>query len=74
MTRLETVCKCAARRHEKIHVSRCCLFLYKSDSQLSLGFKRYIRNWPGNPRSDLTHLLAQKSHLCTATYQDFEKG
>ena len=24
-----------------------------------LNFKRYIRNWPGNPRSDLTHLLAQ---------------
>lgn len=26
---------------------------------MSLDFKRYIRNWPGNPRSDLTHLLAQ---------------
>jgi adenine phosphoribosyltransferase len=24
-----------------------------------LDYKRYIRNWPGNPRSDLTHLLAQ---------------
>ena len=26
---------------------------------MSLDFKSYIRNWPGNPRSDLTHLLAQ---------------
>ena len=26
---------------------------------MSLDFKQYIRNWPGNPRSDLTHLLAQ---------------
>jgi adenine phosphoribosyltransferase len=26
---------------------------------MSLDFKHYIRNWPGNPRSDLTHLLAQ---------------
>ena len=24
-----------------------------------MDFKSYIRNWPGNPRSDLTHLLAQ---------------
>lgn len=26
---------------------------------MSLDFKSYIRNWPGNRRSDLTHLLAQ---------------
>jgi adenine phosphoribosyltransferase len=26
---------------------------------MSLGFKSYIRNWPGNRRSDLTHILAQ---------------
>ena len=26
---------------------------------MSLDFTHYIRNWPGNPRSDLTHLLAQ---------------
>lgn len=26
---------------------------------MSEDFKSYIRNWPGNPRSDLTHLLAQ---------------
>jgi hypothetical protein len=24
-----------------------------------MDFKSFIRNWPGNPRSDLTHLLAQ---------------
>ena len=27
---------------------------------MSLDFKSYIRNWPGSPRSDLTHLLAQQ--------------
>ena len=27
---------------------------------MSLDFKRYVRNWPGNPRSDLTQLLAQQ--------------
>jgi adenine phosphoribosyltransferase len=26
---------------------------------MNLDFKSFIRNWPGNPRSDLTHLLAQ---------------
>jgi len=26
---------------------------------MSIDFKSYIRNWPGNQRSDLTHLLAQ---------------
>ena len=25
-----------------------------------MNFKGYIRNWPGNPRSDLTYLLAQR--------------
>jgi adenine phosphoribosyltransferase len=31
----------------------------ENQQSMSLDYKSYIRNWPGNPRSDLTHLLAQ---------------
>jgi adenine phosphoribosyltransferase len=36
---------------------------------MSLDFKEYIRNWPGNPRSDLTHLLAQP-HMFPALIEE----
>lgn len=34
-----------------------------------MDFKSYIRNWTGNPRSDLTHLLAQP-HVFSALVED----
>jgi adenine phosphoribosyltransferase len=34
-----------------------------------LDYKSYIRNWPGNRRSDLTHLLAQP-HVFPALIED----
>src|SRR5688500_15213913 len=37
----------------------------KRGESLSLYYKNYIRNWPGNRRSDLTHLLSQP-HLFPA--------
>lgn len=36
---------------------------------MSHDYKQYIRNWPGNPRSDLTHLLAQP-HVFPALVED----
>jgi adenine phosphoribosyltransferase len=36
---------------------------------VSRDYKQYIRNWPGNPRSDLTHLLAQP-HVFPALVED----